>query len=32
MPSITDMAPLAARHFDVHRPSRQAASALAGVR
>jgi hypothetical protein len=31
MPSITDMAPLAARHFDVSRPVRQAASALAGV-
>ena len=31
-PSITDMAPLAARHFDVPRPVRQAASALAGVR
>jgi hypothetical protein len=31
MPSITDMAPLAARHFGVPRPARQAASALAGV-
>jgi type I phosphodiesterase/nucleotide pyrophosphatase len=31
MPSITDMAPLAARHFGVARPVRQAASALAGV-
>jgi hypothetical protein len=31
LPSITDMAPLAARHFGVARPVRQAASALAGV-
>jgi hypothetical protein len=31
-PSITDLAPLAKRHFGVPAPARQAASALAGVR
>jgi Type I phosphodiesterase / nucleotide pyrophosphatase len=31
-PSITDLAPLAERHFGVPGPARQAASALAGVR